>query len=149
MATDSDLDGSIRDINGDIAIWLNDDGVLKSIYGKMADAITSEGLSPLDLSNAINALYMVQDSIRIRFLFSAKKVGVMTNKTMVTIMLRCSIYENILRNVGAYLRVASTKRPYSTPKSMYIDSMAMVAMYGRPEVHSRRASKAVQLKFDQ
>lgn len=149
MTTDSDLDGSIRDINGDIAIWLNDNGVLESIYGKMADAIASEGLSPLDLSNAINALYMVQDSIRIRFLFSAKKVGAMTNKTMVTIMLRCSIYEKILGNVGAYLRVASTKRPYPTPKSMYIDSMAMVTMYGRPEAHSRRASKAEQLKFDQ
>jgi len=80
MAVDSNLDGSIRDINGDIAIWLNDDGVLKSVYGKMADAIASDGLSPLDLSNAINALYMVQDSIRIRFLFSAKKVGAMTNK---------------------------------------------------------------------
>ncbi len=149
MTTDSDLDGSIRDINGDIAIWLNDDGVLKSIYGKMADAIASEGLSPLDLSNAISALYMVQDSIRIRFLFSAKKVGAMTNKTMVTIMLRCSIYEKILGNVGAYLRVASTKRPYPTPKSMCIDSMAMVAMYGRPKAHSRRASKAIQLEFDQ
>ena len=148
MATDSNLDGSIRDINGDIAIWLNDDGVLKSIYGKMADAITSEGLSPLDLSNAINALYMVQDSVRIRFLFSAKKVGAMTNKTMITIMLCCSIYEKILGNVGAYLRVASTKRPYPTSKSMYIDSMAMVAMYGRPEAHFRRASKVVQLKFD-
>lgn len=148
MAAGSDLDGSIRDINGDIAIWLNDDGVLKSIYGKMADAITSEGLSPLDLGNAINALYMVQDSVRIRFLFSAKKVGAMANKTMITIMLRCSIYEKILGNVGAYLRVASTKRPYPTPKSMYIDSMAMVAMYGRPEAHSRRVSKAVQLKLD-
>lgn len=43
MTTNSDLDGFIRDINGDIVIWLNDDGVLKSIYGKMADAITSEG----------------------------------------------------------------------------------------------------------
>ena len=62
---------------------------------------------------------------------------------------RRMVNEKILRNVGAYLRVVSTKRPYSTPKSMYIDSMAMVAMYGRPEAHSRRASKAVQLEFDQ
>ena len=41
-----------------------------------------------------------------------------------------------------------TSDELESPKSMYIDSMAMVAMYGRPETHSRRASKAIQLKLD-
>lgn len=100
------LNEQVKDLNGEIHIWLDNARMLK-IYARMAHVIIDAGLDPTDLDNAGGAYLDISDEVYKSFAVGHTKTINKLGDVLVRIMLRTGVYGRIMDEPSEYLEVMS------------------------------------------
>lgn len=100
------LNEQVKDLNGEIHIWLDNARMLK-IYARMAHVIIDAGLDPRDLDNVGGAYLDISDEVYKSFAIGHTKEINKLGDVFVRIVLRAGVYDRIMDKPSEYLEVMS------------------------------------------
>lgn len=100
------LNEQVKDLNGEIHIWLDNARMLK-VYARMAHVIIDAGLDPTDLDNAGGAYLDISDEVYKSFAVGHTKEINKLGDVFIRMLLRAGVYDRIMDKPSEYLEVMS------------------------------------------